>query len=853
MLKYNFLLEKQEISLLKTTLLSAFIFALTTLTGCDGEDDISSVAKDPISTPTLTGFASLAAATSAEGPISGQFLGGTLFNGEKAPFAQQPVQGFSGAIKNPDGTYTVLADNGYGTLQNSADFLLRLYIIQTNLRTATGGSGSLNVLRHIRLRDPNKRIPFAIVNHFTSDRLLTGADFDPESIQRAPDGTFWIGDEFGPFLLHFSADGILLDAPFALPDPTHEGEILRSPQNPYSEESSALRIMNAVTAHAKAHGAKFTPVFSPDASLLKFSFKDAAGNTITSSSDAHGARGKNTPAGMVVANSDIFDVTQIRAAGYGIVPYTVNKESDMQKLLKAGVTGIISDRADLLYKAVSEFDANGDGKAGDYLLADGRIDPAKFDAQGHRGSRNLRPENTLPAFEAGLDNLMNTLETDNGITKDGVPIIKHDPYIDSVKCRHADGSPYTVTNEVLIKSLTQAQIQSQFICDLNPGRGATQLNELSLSPVAVQFATSKGYISPYVMPTTQDLFDFVNAYVAYYELGAGKSDPKAAVRVANAKTVRFNIETKLNPRSDKDYKGNIYKDRTVGFEQMTDALAHVIIKNHMENRADIQSFDFRSLIRTQELYPQIPTVYLWGDSVRMNNGLGTDGDGGNLQDEDGKNTPWLAGLSWPYRVTALSVPQRVQSSGGFEGMAISPDGQFLYPSLEKPLVDSPARENIISQFNIHKKTTTGNFYRFPLDSTLSATPAVSISDFQLFSATDGVVIEHDLKTGKDAGYKKIIRIHLEKSGDLVSKSPVIDLLNIANPHNLYGPTRSGDIGTGNPFSFPFNTVEIVVIENDRELTLMDDNNYPFSNSRNPALPDNDEVIRVRLPQALVLK
>ncbi|WP_410209323.1 esterase-like activity of phytase family protein [Aquirhabdus sp.] len=834
-------------------MLSAFIVALTTLTGCDGEDDINDVAKDLIAAPTLTGFASLGAATFAEGPISGQFLGGTSFNGEKAPFAKQPVQGFSGALKNKDGTYTVLSDNGYGSLQNSADFLLRLYTIQPNLRTATGGLGSVNVLSHISLRDPNKLVQFAIVNHFTTDRLLTGADFDPESIQRAPDGTLWIGDEFGPFLLHFSADGILLDAPIALPDPTHQGEILRSPQNPHSEESSALRIMNAVTAHAKAHGAKFTPVFSPDASLLKFSFKDAAGNTITSSPDAQGARGKNTPNGMVVANSDIFDMAQIRAAGYSIVPYTVNNEADMQKLLKAGVTGIISDRSDLLYKAVSEFDANGDGKAGDYLLADGRIDPAKFDAQGHRGSRNLRPENTLPAFEVGLDNLMNTMETDNGITKDGVPIIKHDPYIDSVKCRHADGSSYTVTNEVLIKNLTQAQIQSQFICDLNPGRGTTQLNELSLSPVAVQVAASKGYISPYVMPTTQDLFDFVNAYVAYYETGAGKSDPKAAVRVANAKTVRFNIETKLNPRSDKDYKGNIYKDRTVGFEQMTDALANVIIKNHMESRADIQSFDFRTLIRAQELYPQIPTVYLWGDSVRLNNGLSTDGDGGNLQDENGKNTPWLAGLAWPYRITTLSAPQRVQSSGGFEGVAISPDGKFLYPALEKPLIDSPVRDNIISQFDLSKKAVTGNFYRFPLNSSLPTTPALSISDFQLFSATDGVVIEHDLKTGKDAGYKKIMRITLGKSGDQVEKSQVIDLLNIVNPNNLYGTTRSGDIGTGNPFSFPFNTVEIIVIENDHELTLMDDNNYPFSNSRNPALPDNDEVIRVRLPKTLALK
>ena len=32
------------------------------------------------------------------------------------------------------------------------------------------------------------------------------------------DDTFWIGDEFGPWLLHFSIDGELLGPPIELPD-----------------------------------------------------------------------------------------------------------------------------------------------------------------------------------------------------------------------------------------------------------------------------------------------------------------------------------------------------------------------------------------------------------------------------------------------------------------------------------------------------------------------------------------------------------------------------------------------------------------------------------------------------------
>ena len=108
----------------------------------------------------------------------------------------------------------------------------------------------------------------------------------------------------------------------------------------------------------------------------------------------------------------------------------------MTTLLKLGVDGLISDRPDLLHQAVAAFDANGDGTPGDYLNADGSVNPAKFDAEAHRGGRDLRPENTLPSMEVGLDNLVNTLETDQGITKDGVPVLSHDPYVDVGKCRH---------------------------------------------------------------------------------------------------------------------------------------------------------------------------------------------------------------------------------------------------------------------------------------------------------------------------------------------------------------------------------------------------------------------------------
>ena len=112
----------------------------------------------------------------------------------------------------------------------------------------------------------------------------------------------------------------------------------------------------------------------------------------------------------------------------------------------------------------------------------------------------------------------------------------------------------------------------------------------------------------------------------------------------------------------------------------------------MLDRADIQSFDFRTLLIVQQKFPQIRTVYLFGDfPVFADPNISGSDDGTNLQDEDGENTPWLAGMFWPYRSTALSNPFRAQRSGGFEGMALTKDRKKLLLLLEQPLTGSILR------------------------------------------------------------------------------------------------------------------------------------------------------------------
>ena len=51
---------------------------------------------------------------------------------------------------------------------------------------------------------------------------------------------------------------------------------------------------------------------------------------------------------------------------------------------------------------------------------------------GHRGAAGTHPENTLAAFEAALDQGAQILESDIHVTRDGVPILLHDPDVGRV-------------------------------------------------------------------------------------------------------------------------------------------------------------------------------------------------------------------------------------------------------------------------------------------------------------------------------------------------------------------------------------------------------------------------------------
>ena len=192
-------------------------------------------AQPPVIKPTLSGFTSLPADTFAAGMNAGKNNGkgqAIAANGRQAPFTGQPVQGFSGVQFGADKSRLLfLSDNGFGVKANSADYLLRLYKIDPAFST-----GLPVVEGFIPLADPEHLIPFDIINKNTEARLLTGADFDPESFVIDRKGIIWVGDEFGPYILPFDRTGKLLTTPIATPDIVN-GEIdytqnVTSPDSP---------------------------------------------------------------------------------------------------------------------------------------------------------------------------------------------------------------------------------------------------------------------------------------------------------------------------------------------------------------------------------------------------------------------------------------------------------------------------------------------------------------------------------------------------------------------------------------------------------------------------------------------
>jgi glycerophosphoryl diester phosphodiesterase len=193
---------------------------------------------------------------------------------------------------------------------------------------------------------------------------------------------------------------------------------------------------------------------------------------------------------------------------------------------------------------------------------------AAFDLQGHRGTRGLAAENTMSAFRAALALGVTTLELDVHVTRDGQVVITHDPRLNPAFTRDASGRWIDEPGPAVIE-LDLAALQR---FDVGRGKPGTR------------------YVQQWPEQKAVDGERLVTLAALFEE-----------VKRRGAASLRFNIETKLNPNTP---------DLTPAAEPFAKAVLEVIAAHGMGSRVTIQSFDWRTLAAVQRLAPAIPTVAL---------------------------------------------------------------------------------------------------------------------------------------------------------------------------------------------------------------------------------------------------
>ena len=96
-----------------------------------------------------------------------------------------------------------------------------------------------------------------------------------------------------------------------------------------------------------------------------------------------------------------------------------------------------------------------------------------------------------------------------------------------------------------------------------------------------------------------------------------------------------------------------------------------------------------------------------------------------------------------------------------------------------------------------------------------------------------------------APFKKVYLIDIEDvaEGGVARKMELVDLMKLADPFDLNGEGSQ-------VFTFPYVTIEDVLILDSRTLLVVNDNNFPGGGGRELA-SDNTEFLRIRLPVSLI--
>ncbi len=194
-----------------------------------------------------------------------------------------------------------------------------------------------------------------------------------------------------------------------------------------------------------------------------------------------------------------------------------------------------------------------------------QVSPPRFDIQGHRGARGLKPENSIPAFLTALDTGVTTLEMDVVITRDKQVVVSHEPWMSATICTNASGNPIKEKEErkYNLYRITYEEVK-QFDCG---SLGNAKFLEQE------KMKTFKPLLSDVIVAVENHIKNF-----SRYE-------------------VDYNIEIK----SEKEWDGKFQPAP----KEFSDLVYRLIDQYLPLDRIAIQSFDFRVLKYWHETYPEV--------------------------------------------------------------------------------------------------------------------------------------------------------------------------------------------------------------------------------------------------------
>ena len=240
---------------------------------------------------------------------------------------------------------------------------------------------------------------------------------------------------------------------------------------------------------------------------------------------------------------------------------------------------------------------------------------------------------------------------------------------------------------------------------------------------------------------------------------------------------------------------------------------------------------------------------------------------------DGKTvrSPDAPGVLMPGAPDAKPTAFVVKRSKGYEGMAASKDGSKLYALLEGALWndDTKAYENVggkqylrVLEFDVKTEQWTGRHWKYVLEANHHA-----IGDFNMIDASMGLIIERDNGEGTAdkacpegqkrtdcfhdlAKFKRVYKVEMSDAnvGGEIRKVGYVDLMNIQDPQRLAKKPLNNGVLT-----FPFFTIENVDIVDSTHIVVGNDNNLPFSSSRDPNKADDNELVLLEVGELLRAK